>query len=306
MRGISKIFNLITSIIITLLLALLAYIALFTYNLGNVISERGNMKEWLTDTVIKEAYVDYIVDSYYSASESPFSGLIDEEQAKIFISDRLTGDAFDQMADSTIDTIYNWLEGRSDTIKIDASSEDIINDLGFIDEMYDDKLGILSDIIDPTDLIKLSDSLNIIDLDKLSANNIPYLYQQILSLPKKLLIVCLVLAVLLLLSNRSWRYGFFMIGLALMIGPVYTLFGYRHLPLDYIIDIDNIRKDLSIPSLDELPQFITLIFDKASTQIMSITNKYAVLMIVAGILIIVISQLAIREREVDDDSRSVS
>ncbi len=301
MRAISKIFNIVTSIVITIQLALIAYLMIFTYNLGNILSDKQNLKDWLTDQQVKEAYVEYIVDNFYSVVETPFSGLINEELSKKLMEDHLAGEAFDEIVDPTVDTIYDWLEGRSDNVKIETSSEDILKDLGFINDLYDEKLGVFSDIIDPTDIIKLSDSLNIIDLEQLSANNIPYLYQQLLTLPKKLLIVCVVLSALLILSNRSWRYGFFLIGLSLTLGPLYTLFGYKYLPFDSIININQIRENMSIPSLEELPSFITLIFNKASSMVISITNKHAVIMLVVGILIIAISQLAIREKVIEED-----
>ena len=50
--------------------------------------------------------------------------MINEELSKVD-GDHLAGEAFDEIVDPTVDTIYDWLEGRSDNVKSETSSEDI-------------------------------------------------------------------------------------------------------------------------------------------------------------------------------------
>jgi hypothetical protein len=311
MKAISKLFNIIISIIIAVQLALLAYVTVFTYNLGQVASDKSNLKTWLTDEVVKEAYIDYLVDSYYSLVENPLTeliedlGIVDETNIREALEQELVGSKFDDIVDSTVDGVYDWLEGRSESLQVETSDE-ILEDLSFVDDALGDEMGILSEIISPTEILKISDQLNIIDLEQLSKNNIPYLYQQLLTLPKKLLIVCAVLAVLLILSNKSWRYGIFMIGLSLTLMPLYTLFLYKYFPLETIVNTQEIAERMELPALDQIPEFLVLIYQKAGEQVMDLTNKHALYMLIVGVVLVVISQLAIKDKVVEEDEKTAT
>ncbi len=305
LRAISKLLNIVFSVIFAILLALTSFGAIFTYNLSNVVSDRQNLKDWFFEDEVKKSFVEYIIDNSFSMVIEPLSLIVSEEEIYNQIENEIIGEKYNKIVDGTVDKIYDWLEGDSNDVEIQLLDDDILGDLDFLDEMFDEKLGIFSKLINPSDILKISDQLNIINLDKLTLASIPHLYQSLLKLPQKLLIVSIVLALLIFFSHKSWRVGAFINGLAISILPIYILFLYKIIPLNKILEQFDFYNKLKLPDFSKVPEFIKLIYFQAENQVLSSVGQHAIYILIVGLLLIVVSQLAIKEREVEEEPKKV-
>lgn len=304
MFGLHRLINLIATIILTLLLTLLITATIVTYTTSEVISNRENLRTWLHEDNVRDSYINYVVDQTYSTNAGIIlRGIIDEDEYEEIVRKEFSDEIADQLIDTTVDQVYDWLEGEKKTPQVSFSPINTDIDFSGLDQVLDEKIGFLGDFVDVEDILLFSDKIELINLEDFTLSNAPEVYQTVLSIPKKLVIASIIVAILILLSNRSWRSGVLLIGLAVAASSLFMLVGYKYIDIEQLIKFAKIPYGIDeLPDLSSSPEFIRLIGHHARENISSKFREYNTYSLGFGILSVAISQLGIKEVEVENEA----
>lgn len=302
MLGCSKVTNFISSIILVIVLSLITVLGITLYTTSAIITDKENPKRWLKSDELRDNYVDYLADQLYSDSPPQFlEDLIGENEFKEFIKSKLSDEWVDKSIDLMVDGIYRWLEGDLDAPSLkfnETESENLIN----FEKVLEDKLGELAKFINVDEVNELTSQVKILNLSSYSLEYIPKTYQKLKDAPRKFAIAGAVVTGLLFLSSNSIRNGLFNIGVSTALSGASILYGPRLLSNNpqLLKKLPLIKYDM-LPKYADLPPLAQNLLEIAAREIMVESRKYALLLLLGGVALIVATQFAIRTVEYEED-----
>jgi hypothetical protein len=297
---IKKIFKLVFPIILGLVLA----ISLPLYFLSQRVTDRENTRTWLKTDEVRDAYQDYITKQITEDSNlSLLTILIPEDDISELIKEQINEEWVNNSIDLTIDSTYDWLEGKEEAetpIELSKNTSDN-NDLqSILQPSTGDLAGLLG--LGGEDLLGID--IPLLDLNEKFIELLPKTYNQLTLLPNRLLILNGILLALLVFSSKNGREASFKLGLTLTLAGGILLFGP-----DYIgenpesLAVIGINLD-SIPQVSELPVYAQQVVELAQEDITNDIKNYTIAAFVLGVVFIILSQLELKEVEVWDGMNS--
>lgn len=298
-KAIRKIFSLILPIIIGLVLA----ISIPLYFGAQKITNREVVRGWLLTPTVKEAYKGYAINQIINQDTYDLLSLfINAEDLQNSLKENIDDQWVEKSINANVDGIYNWLEGtKTETAKDNQSNntnektvldlESSVNDL--LNSQITNSLGL--------DQVKnlplLGNSINILNLNSTITDLIPTVYNQLVLLPNRLLILNGILLVLLLLSSDSIRKLLRKLGVVGLVFGIASLYGPTYLnnhPEAWSYIGINAKK---LPDINKLPSVGKEIYKVAKSEIINASKTYVFIGFGAGIGMLVLSQLELKEVE---------
>lgn len=286
--------------ILTVIIALVLAISVPLYVTANFITDRDNVKIILTSEDIQAKYSTYITQLIVKDTKLNLLDLvINTDDVESIIQEEVSDEWITTSIGSAVDSTYDWLEGKTEEPQIQLAPDvDDLNDK--ISENLNDKLGLLSYVIDLSNLELLNQDAELFDLNNKAMTAIPMAYQQLILLPKRLLIINGVLLLLLVFSSKTMRQAMFFTGLSIGFAGLTILYGPQFIDNNpQVLERFDIPLD-ELPQKDDLPEFLQDTWDEAQGDIVQQTTIYAWAFLIGGVVLVVISQLELKEVEVLD------
>lgn len=259
----SGVIKIISTFIFLPLAALLLALSLFSYSASIVLTDKENAKSWLKHESVRDVLKENILESVENQRElSLITYLFGQDKVEEFIDENLKVEWTDQYIDQLVDETYVWLES-------DESTKD------------SEKTGLLG--------LNLTNGLNFL----------PKAYQILVGAYKKLFFATIFLVSIVFLTAKSFRRGFFLLGLIGVIAGGLLYFGPG-----YIANHQEILRNFDMFGINfkgyfELPEVYQKVIQLALGDVVSGVNHYAFIIFIAGLITAVVTQFAVNRIELD-------
>lgn len=287
----SKLSNLIFTLSVALLLVSLVLLSILLYTTRSIVQDRERVKEIVKTENIRDAYRKHLTENSTSPIEVSQEQLGEIEDNEIDIS-----------IDKTIDAIYDWMEGKSPSPSIAITAKEAEADPLGLEEVAHERIGVLADFINYEELNKaIDEEVSLIDLQSDQAEYMPKIYQGLNKWNRNSLILTVLLSAVLIISASNLRQGVLILGISYLIAAAILSIGPGYIQNNHSsIDITQIPF-IKLPDPGELSKFSQELIIEIGYEVKESVQIYGKYLIATSVLIIVLSQIAIRRREIDDD-----
>lgn len=282
--------------IFTLLFGLFLSLTIFSYVLVESISDKEQLRAWVSDEQVQKELVNYIIEKSVSPEVVLIAKkLAGEENFDRFLESEVVKENVQNLTELAVDAIHGWITGEMEEPVITIEQKNITKP---IVDLINENLSIVGDILDLEERIDESKELTLLAVDEEKTDAVRSFFQFVENLPKVFLFLTLLFGFLTIFSMNSWRRRILMIGGGIFVSGVILFFAKNNESL-----FENLKYsfvDLSgfkLPAYDSLPEFAQLILRNAWIDVSDSAEKYSKYLFGIGLLLILASQLTIRANE---------
>lgn len=248
-------------VILLPLAAVLLTLSLFSYSASQVLTDKENAKQWISDEKVSAPLRAELMKTIRQQKEFSLAEyLIGQEKVDEFMQENFGKEWEGEQIDLVVDNLYKWLESEQD------DSRKVFG-------------------------IAIPDGFSLI----------PKVYQTFISIYNRLFIATAVLVGIIFLTSRSFRQGFLLLGIIAVISGGLLYFGPDYIgsnpDLMKKIDFWGINFRWFYEIADVYQQIIIL----ALQDVFDNMNIYALYLFAGGVATVVATQFALKRVVVEDE-----
>lgn len=290
-----------TFLLITLFTLFTIFHGIF-FSTSQFLRNPDKVKTALTSEQVLDAYRETVATQLVASldlEKQPIDpGTLSDE-----LENQLSDDELSKTISTDIDTVYAWLEGETDELQ-DLETSDILTE-----EITETTIKSFEpELAEAVDSTFINSQINrfLKDQDVVSeaSAQLPDLYQNLPTYQRNILIANLAIAIFIFFSSKSFRSAFFVLGLGSLMSGIAMHYPFEILS---IVEQTGIFDKYGIDTSAVLSQSFTgdslqgLFIHSGLSYISADLEDISLILIGSGIFIAIASQLAIRQREIEEE-----